>query len=135
MREREAQHELHRGHAVEQVVDGGRGAPRHVGTLRAVPIDVNDFLAPHETAVITCEMQRGTIGDLAFVPGLPEARQRRHGCVDPRSADAAAGDPERQGEVLALLHHRYEDVGGYSARARAATERPPLAAKMPVISA
>jgi ATP-binding cassette subfamily F protein 3 len=34
---------------------------------------------------------------------------------------AAANDPERQGEVLALLHHRFEDVGGYSARARAAT--------------
>ncbi len=34
---------------------------------------------------------------------------------------AAAGDPERQGELLALLHHRFEDVGGYSARARAAT--------------
>ena len=33
---------------------------------------------------------------------------------------AAASDPERQGELLALLHHRFEDVGGYSARARAA---------------
>jgi hypothetical protein len=39
-----------------------------------VPINVNDFLAPHETAVVTCEMQRGTIGDLAFVPGLPDER-------------------------------------------------------------
>ena len=30
-------------------------------------------------------------------------------------------DPAGQGETLAHLHHRYDDVGGYSARARAAT--------------
>ncbi len=29
--------------------------------------------------------------------------------------------PNGQGEALALLHHRFEDIGGYSARARAAT--------------
>ncbi len=36
------------------------------------------------------------------------------------SADAA-GDPHRHGETLALLHHRFDEVGGYAARARAAT--------------
>ncbi len=34
---------------------------------------------------------------------------------------AAATDPASQGEALAHLHHRYDEVGGYSARARAAT--------------
>jgi len=34
---------------------------------------------------------------------------------------ASAVDPERHGEALALLHHRFEDIGGYAARARAAT--------------
>jgi ATP-binding cassette subfamily F protein 3 len=34
---------------------------------------------------------------------------------------AAAIDPEREGEALALLHHRFDDIGGYAARARAAT--------------
>jgi ATP-binding cassette subfamily F protein 3 len=29
-------------------------------------------------------------------------------------------DPERQGETLAHLHHRYDEIGGYAARARAA---------------
>jgi ATP-binding cassette subfamily F protein 3 len=33
----------------------------------------------------------------------------------------AVADPDGQGEALALLHHRFEDIGGYSARARAAT--------------
>ena len=34
---------------------------------------------------------------------------------------AAAIDPELQGEALAELHHRFEAIGGYAARARAAT--------------
>ncbi len=34
---------------------------------------------------------------------------------------AATHDPEGKGEALALLHHRFEDVGGYAAHARAAT--------------
>src|SRR4030095_6275246 len=33
----------------------------------------------------------------------------------------AASDPHRHGETLALLHHRFDEVGGYAARARAAT--------------
>jgi ATP-binding cassette subfamily F protein 3 len=33
----------------------------------------------------------------------------------------ATGDPQREGEVLAELHHRFEAIGGYSAPARAAT--------------
>ncbi len=34
---------------------------------------------------------------------------------------AAASEPERHGEALALLHHRFDEIGGYAARARAAT--------------
>ncbi len=34
---------------------------------------------------------------------------------------AAAVDPELAGETLADLHHRFDDIGGYAARARAAT--------------
>jgi len=34
---------------------------------------------------------------------------------------AAAVDPEQAGETLATLHHRFEEIGGYAARARAAT--------------
>jgi ATP-binding cassette, subfamily F, member 3 len=34
---------------------------------------------------------------------------------------AAAVDPVLGGETLALLHHRFDDIGGYAARARAAT--------------
>jgi len=33
----------------------------------------------------------------------------------------AAADAEKHGEALAHLHHRYDEVGGYTARARAAT--------------
>ncbi|NDP43620.1 MAG: ATP-binding cassette domain-containing protein, partial [Aromatoleum sp.] len=34
---------------------------------------------------------------------------------------AAAADPDRAGAMLADLHHRFEAIGGYAARARAAT--------------
>jgi ATP-binding cassette subfamily F protein 3 len=34
---------------------------------------------------------------------------------------AVAVDPELAGETLAELHHRYDEIGGYAARARAAT--------------
>jgi ATP-binding cassette subfamily F protein 3 len=34
---------------------------------------------------------------------------------------AVASEPERHGEALALLHHRFDEIGGYAARARAAT--------------
>ena len=37
------------------------------------------------------------------------------------SEAAAASEPERHGEALALLHHRFDEIGGYAARARAAT--------------
>ena len=38
-----------------------------------------------------------------------------------RALAAAEADPAHSGEALADLHHRFEVVGGYSARARAAT--------------
>jgi len=34
---------------------------------------------------------------------------------------AATVDPEGQGDALAHLHHRFDEIGGYAARARAAT--------------
>jgi nicotinamidase-related amidase len=38
-----------------------------------MPIVLADLVAPAQTAVINCEMQRGVIGDLAFSPELPAA--------------------------------------------------------------
>jgi ATP-binding cassette, subfamily F, member 3 len=39
-----------------------------------------------------------------------------------KAAEAAAAvDPELAGEMLAELHHRFDEIGGYAARARAAT--------------
>ncbi len=36
-----------------------------------MPIVLADLVAPAQTAVVNCEMQRGVIGDLAFAPELP----------------------------------------------------------------
>ena len=51
--------------------------------------------------------------------GDRELREIERGSPRPRPPPPAI--PTRQGEALALLHHRFDDVGGYSARARAAT--------------
>ncbi len=51
--------------------------------------------------------------------GDAELRDVERGLAATQAAGAI--DPEREGEALALLHHRYEDIGGYAARARAAT--------------
>jgi ATP-binding cassette subfamily F protein 3 len=40
--------------------------------------------------------------------------------LEATEADTAT-DPERHGEALALLHHRFDEIGGYAAQARAAT--------------
>jgi len=41
--------------------------------------------------------------------------------VERTLAATEAADPEREGEALAHLHHRFEEIGGYAARARGAT--------------
>jgi ATP-binding cassette subfamily F protein 3 len=53
-----------------------------------------------------------------------EAAQRANAEAVPARADATAGEAasaERHGTTLAELHHRFEAIGGYGARARAAT--------------
>jgi nicotinamidase-related amidase len=42
-----------------------------------MPVDLRQLLLPAETAVVTSEMQRGTIGDLAAIAPLAESVARR----------------------------------------------------------
>lgn len=37
-----------------------------------MPVDLKDLVAPHHTAVVTCEMQRGVIGDIASTRELAD---------------------------------------------------------------
>jgi nicotinamidase-related amidase len=49
------------------------GPPRDAGnarTLPLVPVDLHEMLDPEHTAVLTMELQRGVIGDLAMIPEL-----------------------------------------------------------------
>jgi len=70
-----------------------------------MPIDVKNVLTPGHSAVITCEMQRGIIGDLSG--GGPLATE----CADLRITDAAANlvraaRASRVPVVHALTEHR-----------------------------
>jgi ATP-binding cassette subfamily F protein 3 len=55
--------------------------------------------------------------------GDRELREIERALAEAATAHAGADptDHEQHGEKLALLHHRFEDIGGYSARSRAAT--------------
>ncbi|MCI3949003.1 MAG: isochorismatase hydrolase [Acidimicrobiales bacterium] len=55
-----------------------------VGYRPAVPLDLPSLLAPGSTAVLTMELQRGVVGDLASIPDLADV-------VAERDVLAAAG--------------------------------------------
>jgi nicotinamidase-related amidase len=40
--------------------------------VRDMPLDLHELLAPEHTAVLTMELQRGVIGDMAMIPDLAE---------------------------------------------------------------
>jgi nicotinamidase-related amidase len=55
----------------------------------SMPIDLRQLAAPDHTAVLTMEMQRGVIGDLAAMPSLADAA-REAGIVEPTARLLAA---------------------------------------------
>jgi nicotinamidase-related amidase len=54
-----------------------------------MPIDLRQLAAPEHTAVLTMEMQRGVMGDLASMPSLAEA-VKLQGIVEPTARLVAA---------------------------------------------
>jgi ATP-binding cassette, subfamily F, member 3 len=114
---------VHAGHKVGLVGPNGCGKSSLFALLRGeLHADAGDVELPaawtiahvaQETpAVETPAIEFVLDGDreLRDVERALEAAQR-----------AAAIDPEQAGETLAALHHRFDEIGGYAARARAAT--------------
>lgn len=64
-----------------------------------MPIDLRQLTAPEHTAVLTMEMQRGVIGDLASMPSLAEA-VKLAGIVEPTARLLAAA----RGAGVKVLH-------------------------------
>ena len=71
-----------------------------------MPVDLAQLLAPETTAVVTCEMQRGIIGDLAPSPELADE------AADVGIVDATAGLVAAARSVGARVVHALVEMRG-----------------------
>ena len=71
-----------------------------------MPVDLAQLLAPETTAVVTCELQRGIIGDLAPSPELADE------AADLGIVDAAAGLAAAARSVGARVVHALVEMRG-----------------------
>jgi nicotinamidase-related amidase len=79
-----------------------------------MPIDLGQLLAPEHTALITSEMQRGVIGDLASLPELGKAAA----VAVPQVAALVEAAREAQVDVVHCTAERRADNRGANANAR-----------------
>jgi ATP-binding cassette subfamily F protein 3 len=114
---------VHAGHKAGLVGPNGCGKSSLFALLLGrLHQDAGDISLPAAWTVahVAQETPSGEMAAIAFVQNgdreLAEVEAALHA-----AHAAAAGDPEREGEALAHLHHRFEAIGGYTARARAAT--------------
>jgi len=114
---------VHAGHKVGLVGPNGCGKSSLFALLLGeIHQDAGDVVLPAAWTVahVAQETPSGNMPALAFVKsGDGELAEVEAALAVAESATAV--NPELEGETLALLHHRYEAIGGYSAHARAAT--------------
>jgi nicotinamidase-related amidase len=79
-----------------------------------MPIDLGQLLAPEHTALITSEMQRGVIGDLASLPELGKAAA----VAVPQIAALVEAARKAQVDVVHCTAERRADNRGANANAR-----------------
>jgi len=77
-----------------------------------VPVDLAQLVSPDHTAVVTCEMQRGIIGDLAPAPELADEAAELG--IVPRSARLAAAARAADVRVVHAIVEMRADRAGLS---------------------
>jgi nicotinamidase-related amidase len=75
-----------------------------------MPLDMRELVAPDHTAVITCEMQRGTIGDHACIPLLAD-EVRELGVLDRAAELVRAARANGVRVVHATIELRLDGAG------------------------
>jgi ATP-binding cassette subfamily F protein 3 len=110
---------VHTGHKVGLVGANGCGKSSLFAAIRQelLPDAGSIALPPSWTIAHVAQ-----VTPAVALPAIEFVLDGDHELREIESALAAAErDPAHSGEALADLHHRFEDIGGYSARARAAT--------------
>src|SRR5262249_50647053 len=114
---------VHAGHKVGLVGPNGCGKSSLFALLRGeLHADAGDVELPAAWTIAHVAQETPAVATPApeFVQDgdhqLPEVERALK-----TTEAAAATNPEQAGERLATLHHRFEEIGGYAAPARAAT--------------
>ena len=114
---------VHAGHKVGLIGPNGCGKSSLFALLRGeLHADAGDVSMPPAWTVAHVAQETPAVSAPAIEFVLDGDRELRAIESALQMAEAAAAvDPELAGETLADLHHRFDEIGGYSARPRAAT--------------
>ena len=114
---------VHSGHKVGLIGPNGCGKSSLFALLLGeLHADAGDVELPPSWTIAHVAQDTPNVGVPALEFVLDGDRELRAIESALQMAEAAAAvDPELAGETLADLHHRFDDIGGYAARARAAT--------------
>lgn len=114
---------VHAGHKVGLIGPNGCGKSSLFALLLGgLHADAGEVELPPSWTIAHVAQETPNVGAPAIEFVLDGDRELRAVESALQMAEAAAAiDPELAGETLADLHHRFDEIGGYAARARAAT--------------
>jgi ATP-binding cassette subfamily F protein 3 len=118
---------LHAGHKVGLIGANGSGKSTLFAAIRGeISPDAGEIALPPKWTLAHVAQETPAVATPAIefvMDGDGELREIERALAEAATAHAGAdpGDHAQHGAELALLHHRFEDIGGYSARSRAAT--------------